>query len=348
MHPLLSLNLHAMQSSLLDCLKSLSRSLMIHATVLSRPWPCNWVKDVQSVNQTHEINSIIFKPIIQAFRSYKIWSCNEISKILHCFRPLSPLVLSAPLEHAPVELDGKDTQLKWCWTVSKDSDSPHHFYVDLSFWDKFDTLVQRQPALQKCSKLLPAKHPFQQVGKSCKELQLATPAFAHGDTYRKINQSVDSGHLSIASKRAAHPVSKSRQKKHVDCWRHERYLSMHPLLSLDRCAHLKVSFLNPIERIWKTHSTSVSRCLYCPKFHWCNLDQRCCSVNRTYKLYLIQSPKILEATQSGRVAKLHIQWNLHFRPLPPLVLLSSASDRTPVEVRKQEKTQISWKWHYPF
>ena len=42
MHPLLSLNSHAMQSSLLECLKSLSRSLMIHATVLSRPWPCSW------------------------------------------------------------------------------------------------------------------------------------------------------------------------------------------------------------------------------------------------------------------------------------------------------------------
>ena len=111
MHPLLSLNLHAMQSSLLECLKSLSRSLMIHATVLSRPWPCSWVKDVQSVNRTHEISSIIFKPIIYAFRSYKIWSCNEISKRnLHCFWPLPPLVLlSAPSEHAPVELDGKDT-----------------------------------------------------------------------------------------------------------------------------------------------------------------------------------------------------------------------------------------------
>jgi hypothetical protein len=61
------------------------------------------------------------------------------------------------------------------------------------------------------------------------------------------------------------------------------------------------------------------------------------------------SPKILEATQSGRVAKLHIQRNLHgFRPLLPLVLLSSASDRTPVEVRKQEKTMISGKGHYPF
>ena len=42
MHPLLSLNSRAMQSSLLECLKSLSRSLMIHATVLSRPWPCSW------------------------------------------------------------------------------------------------------------------------------------------------------------------------------------------------------------------------------------------------------------------------------------------------------------------
>ena len=59
----------------------------------------------------------------------------------------------------------------------------------MSFWDKFDTLVQRQPAVQKCSKLLPAKPPFQQVGKSCKDLHLATPAFAHRDTYRKIEKS---------------------------------------------------------------------------------------------------------------------------------------------------------------
>ena len=164
--------------------------------------------------------------------------------------------------------EGYSTWSKWCWTLSKDSDSPHHFSVDLSIWDKFDTLVQKQPMVRNCSKLLPAKPPFQQVEKSCKDLQLATPEFAHWDTYRKIKQRVDSGLLWDVFKRAAHPFSKSGQKKHFQCWRHERYLSMHPLLSLDRCAHLKVSFLNPIERLWKTHATSVSRCLYCRKFHW--------------------------------------------------------------------------------
>ena len=87
------------------------------------------------------------------------------------------------------------TWSKWCWTLSKDSDNPHHFSVDLSFWDKFDTLVQKQPMVRNCSKLLPAKPPFQQVEKFCKDLQLATPEFAHRDTYRKINQSVDSGLL---------------------------------------------------------------------------------------------------------------------------------------------------------
>ena len=85
----------------------------------------------------------------------------------------------------------------------------------------------------------------------------------------------------------------------------------------------------PNERLWKTHASSVSRCLHCRKFHW-------------YMQLGIKdvdlSPKILEATQSGRVAKLHIPRNLHgFRPLLPLVLLSSASDRTPVEVRRRKR-----------
>jgi hypothetical protein len=98
------------------------------------------------------------------------WSMMKYDET-YCFRPLPPLVLlSPPSDHAPVELGGKDTHLKWCWTVSKDSDSPHHFEVDLFFWDKFDTLAQKQPMVRNCSKLLPAKSPFQELGKSCKDL----------------------------------------------------------------------------------------------------------------------------------------------------------------------------------
>ena len=95
----------------------------------------------------------------------------------------------------PTGWEGYSTWSKWCWSLSKDSDCSHHFHVDLPFCDKFDTLVQKQPMLRNCSRLLPAKPGFQQLGKSCKDLQLATPAFAQQDTYRKITQSVDSGLL---------------------------------------------------------------------------------------------------------------------------------------------------------
>ena len=107
--PVLCLHSCTLESSFPTCLKSLSKSLMIHATVLSRPWPCSWemsnlwTKHMKSIPPSSNQSS-------KLFRSYKIWSCKEISKRnLHCFWPLPLLVLSASSEHAPVELDGKDT-----------------------------------------------------------------------------------------------------------------------------------------------------------------------------------------------------------------------------------------------
>ena len=226
-HPLLSLNSRAMQSSLLDCLKSLSRSLMIHATVLSRPWPCSWVKDVQSVNQTHEIiqsNHLSFSKLrgLVAQRNFK--------RNLHCFRPLPPLVLLS--ETSPIQNN------QWFETVQN--------YCLRSLLFIFARLLH-------------------QLRKSCKDLQLATPAFAQRDTYRKITQSVDSGLLwgvsKRALKRAARPFSKSRQKKHVDCWRHERYLSKHPLLSLNSRAMQSslLDCLKSLSRSLMIHATVLSR-----------------------------------------------------------------------------------------
>ena len=167
-----------------------------------------------------------------SFGSSKIWPCNEISKETCSFRPLPPLALLSPTwEHAPVARGGKDTQLKRCWTVSEGSHSPHHFEVDLSFWDTFNTPVIEQQIVQRKSQQLPPKHPFQQLGMSCTGLQLAIPAFAHRDTYWKITQSVDSGLLWNAWKRAAHPFLKSRQKNHFEYRRHDGYLSICPLYS---------------------------------------------------------------------------------------------------------------------
>ena len=76
--------------------------------------------------------------------------------------------------------------------------------MDLSFLDKFSTFVHTQPVVQKwsselvqsSSKLLPQEPPSQQLGKSCIDLPLAIPAFAHWDCllfYLEIEQSVDSG-----------------------------------------------------------------------------------------------------------------------------------------------------------
>ena len=212
MHPLLSLNLPAMQSSLLDCLKSLSRSLMIHATVLSRPWPCSWemfnlwTKHMKSIPSSSNQSSKLF----EATRSDRVTKFQKKPALFLASASFGTSGCTTGALTYRTGWEGYSTWSKSCWTVSKDSDSPHHFHVDLSFWDKFDTLVQKQPMLRNCSKLLPAKPPFQQVAKSCKDLQSATPAFAHRDTSCKIDQSVDSGLLWDVSKRAAHPFSKSR------------------------------------------------------------------------------------------------------------------------------------------
>ena len=212
MHPLLSLNSRAMQSSLLDCLKSLSRSLMIHATVLSRPWPCSWemfnlwTKHMTSIPSSSNHSSKLF----EATRSDRVTKFQKKPALFLASASFGTSGCTTGALTYRTGWEGYSTWSKSCWTVSKDSDSPHHFHVDLSFWDKFDTLVQRQPVVQNCSKLLPAKPPFQQVAKSCKDLQSATPAFAHRDTSCKLDQSVDSGLLWDVSKRAAHPFSKSR------------------------------------------------------------------------------------------------------------------------------------------
>ena len=134
--------------------------------------------------------------------------------------------------------------------------------------------------VQNCSKLLPAKPPFQQVEQSCKDLQLATPEFAHRDTYRKIKQRVDSGLLWDVFKRAAHPFSKSRQKKHFECWRHERYLSMHPLLSLNLHTMQSSLFecLKSLSRSLMIHATVLSRPWPCS---WVKDVQ---SVNQTHEI----------------------------------------------------------------
>ena len=156
----------------------------------------------------------------------------NLKRNLHCFQPLPPLAFLSPTcEHAPVERGGKDTQLKRCWTVSEGSHSPHHFEVDLSFWDMLHTPVIEQQIVQRKSQQLPPRHPFQQLRMSCTGLQLAIPAFAHRDTYWKITQSVDSGLLWNAWKRAAHPFLKSRQKNHFEYRRHDGYLSICPLYS---------------------------------------------------------------------------------------------------------------------
>ena len=91
----------------------------IHSTLYARHFTLCTVHsphNSQSPPPTVMILSLLVHRLLEAqticsTRSYKIWSCNEISKRnLHCFWPLPPLVLlPAPSEHAPVELDGKDT-----------------------------------------------------------------------------------------------------------------------------------------------------------------------------------------------------------------------------------------------
>ena len=209
MHPLLSLNSRAMQGSLLDYLKSLSRSLMIHATVLSRPWPCSWemfnlwTKHMKSIPSSSNQSSKLF----EATRSDRVTKFQKKPALFLASASFGTSGCTTGALTYRTGWEGYSTWSKSCWTVSKDSDSPHHFHVDLSFWEKFDTLVQRQielvqrqPVVQNCSKLLPAKPPFQQVAKSCKDLQSATPAFAHRDTSCKLDAALlDTSHRSPES-----------------------------------------------------------------------------------------------------------------------------------------------------
>ena len=65
--PVLCLHSCTLESSFPTCLKSLSRSLMIHATVLSRPWPCSWemsnlwTKHMRSVPSSSNQSSKLFE-----------------------------------------------------------------------------------------------------------------------------------------------------------------------------------------------------------------------------------------------------------------------------------------------
>ena len=200
---------------------------------------------------------------------------NEISKrSLDCFWPLPPLaLLSAPPDHEPVELDGKDTvhsrndveQLQRTATahitlkgICHSETSPIHLFKNNQWFETVQNYCLR-------SLLFIFARLLHQLRKSCKDLQLATPAFAQRDTYRKITQSVDSGLLwgvsKRALKRAARPFSKSRQKKHFDGWRHERYLSKHPLLSLNSRAMQSslLDCLKSLSRSLMIHATVLSR-----------------------------------------------------------------------------------------
>ena len=112
-YPLLCLDRCALQSSILECLTTLSRSLMIHATksplAMQLGQRC-WICAANTWNQFYNLQT---SKSVKAFRSYKIWSCEAIFKkhtciVLGCVRPLPPLVLlSPPSEHTPAELAGK-------------------------------------------------------------------------------------------------------------------------------------------------------------------------------------------------------------------------------------------------
>ena len=65
--PVLCLHSCTLESSFPTCLKSLSKSLMIHATVLSRPWPCSWemsnlwTKHMKSIPPSSNQSSKLFE-----------------------------------------------------------------------------------------------------------------------------------------------------------------------------------------------------------------------------------------------------------------------------------------------
>ena len=253
--PLLSLHSFTLESNFADCLKSLSRSLMIHATVFGSRWPCGWVKNVQSVNRTHEKNN-----------NLSFWKLRDVVVQQNFKRNLHCLLASTSFGTSVSNMGACTCRTGWeGYTVETMLNSFGAERQLTSLWSRSVilrhvpyTCYTEQQIVQNRSQQLPPKHPFQQLRMSCTGLQLAIPAFAHRDTCWKITQSVDSGLLWDVWIRAAYPCSTSRQKNHFECWMQERYLSICSLLSLHSCAHLYVSFtdcLNPIERLLDNHAT---------------------------------------------------------------------------------------------
>ena len=100
-----------------------------------------------------QISRIIKYPKITAILSkVGVFCKRSIPRICVFYTPQFRVLFSGSILRIwdMFKLSGRDTQSKWCWTVSRASDSPHHFEVDLSFCVKFKSLVQKQPMVQNC------------------------------------------------------------------------------------------------------------------------------------------------------------------------------------------------------
>ena len=182
---------------------------------------------------------------------WQVWMTKDRPSWLLCFQrfnvsPKQMKLISEPSNQSSELFKatrfGNDMQSKCCWTVSRDSDSPRHFQVHLSFWVKSNTRVQEQPRLQNYC-----------LGKNedfTREWEIIEMVDVHFIGYKSsiasMAQRSDPKLLRlwrdrIATGRRAWRYCRASCKIDLPfsgrCLQAgKRYLSMHPLLSLDPCA----------------------------------------------------------------------------------------------------------------